>query len=258
MIVVHLSWTLLCLFMMRHATSSRKSILGPMGEFRLPGQIPSTLVDTFALSNDGAEFVEGQGHSGCQVKIPSTHEHSRRCMCIMCWWCRIRGGPSANGRIQAVRSKSPALWAMHVPDVLAGAGVEERWDGEDQWADAGSQVSFPSSRPAETTASGILEDMSFDSGLQVCQPSSICKPPRSRFVPLVQYSDSRGAVFEFVSSFDTVTNLEWTGWRVCARLCMHTSSPAESTVPGILKDIPFDSGLQVCPFYNTIHRSRPV
>ncbi|KAK9831018.1 hypothetical protein WJX74_000295 [Apatococcus lobatus] len=44
--------------------------------------------------------------------------------------------------------------------------VDERWEGEDQWADAGSQVSFPSSRPAETTASGILEDMSFESGLQ--------------------------------------------------------------------------------------------
>lgn len=50
---------------------------------------------------------------------------------------------------------------------LLFAGAEERWEGEDHWADAGSQVSFPSSRPAETTASGILEDMSFDSGLQV-------------------------------------------------------------------------------------------
>ena len=51
--------------------------------------------------------------------------------------------------------------------LLCLAGVDERWEQEDQWADAGSQVSFPSSRPAETTASGILEEMSFDSGLQV-------------------------------------------------------------------------------------------
>ncbi|KAK9864007.1 hypothetical protein WJX84_007296 [Apatococcus fuscideae] len=68
------------------------------------------------------------------------------------WRQDISPGPGRSG--SAFLHRSPS------------AGLDDRWEAEDQWADAGSQVSFPSSRPAETTASGILEDMSFDSGLQ--------------------------------------------------------------------------------------------